>query len=75
MPKGEGGGQILNLQNTFDKVCDVSRMEIHTENFFGSPIHSIMMVPTLEGGVDTQASQGQGSVTQTCASSKYRTRL
>ena len=36
--KGGGGGQILNLQNTFDKVCDVSRMEIHTENFFGSLI-------------------------------------
>jgi hypothetical protein len=31
-------GQILNFQNTFDRTCDEIRMEIQTENFFGSLI-------------------------------------
>jgi hypothetical protein len=30
-------GQIFNIQNTFD-ICDEIRMEIQTENFFGSQI-------------------------------------
>ena len=35
---GGGGGQILNFQNTFDRACVKIRMEIQTENFFGSLI-------------------------------------
>jgi hypothetical protein len=31
----QSGGQILNYQNTFDRVCDEIRMKIQTENFFG----------------------------------------
>jgi hypothetical protein len=28
--------KVLNFQNTFDRACDEIRMEIQTENFFGS---------------------------------------
>ena len=31
-------GQILNFQNTFDRVCDTIRMEIQTEKFFSNLI-------------------------------------
>jgi putative NADPH-quinone reductase len=35
MPKSERtGDQILNFQNTFDRVCDEIRMEIQTDNLF-----------------------------------------
>jgi hypothetical protein len=34
-------GQILNFQNTFDRVCDKIRMETQIENFFGSLISEI----------------------------------
>jgi hypothetical protein len=36
-------GQILNFQNTFDRTCDEIRMEIQTENFFGSLISTKLL--------------------------------
>jgi hypothetical protein len=45
----EGVGQILNLQNTFNRYCDEIRMKIQTENFFGSLISTRLVQHILVG--------------------------
>ena len=45
----EGVGQILNLQNSFDRYCDEIRMKIQTENFFGSLISTRLVQHILVG--------------------------
>ena len=73
----QSGGQILNYQNTFDRVCDEIRMKIQTENFFGI-LHLISTRLPIAGVLETEHRKyttGRGPIIANLHVTRERTQI